>query len=230
MSDDPLLPVRVLHSEPALGKIRALAVTGDGPLWAGADSGMVVEFDFEGVPLRRFHAHKGGVTCLAIAKGVLVSGGNDGHVRIWSTESLACLSQLSTQARRIGRVRLDMDQGVVWALARNGSFAQWRLNGEPLLSVDCEGAAQDHWRVMDGIADLLLDSGSAVARTGDVTWIAGRDANRAGVLTRRTNSISEEAQSWRLPYAVACLTPWKGEGTLYAGGNGRLFAIDLPAP
>ena len=219
-ADIPLLPVRILHSEPSLGKIRALAVTSDGPLWAGCDAGMVIEYGFEGLPLRRFHAHKGGVRCLAIAKGVLVSGGNDGHVRIWSTETLACLSQLPMRGKRIDTIRVDVDRGTVWARARSGSAAKWSLDGEPVSSCDCRGAEQTQG----------FEQASAMVRVGDVAWVAGLDANRSVLLTRQVGDDPTQTRSWRLPYAAACLTIWRGEGTLYAGGNGRLFAIDLPVP
>lgn len=215
--EPPLLPVRVLHSEPALGKIRALVATSEGPLWAGGDAGMVVEYGFEGLPLRRFHAHKGGVTCLAVAKGKLLSGGNDGHVRIWSTETLACLSQLPMRGKRIGEIHVDVVQGVGWAIARNGSIAMWRLDGEPVPIYHPPGTGP-------------YAAPPAMAGMGDVTCLAGRDGNRSGLLLRWSASSPEKEGTWRLPYAVACLTFWRGEGTLYAGGNGRLFAIDLPQP
>lgn len=255
MSDLPLLPVRVLHSEPALGKVRALVATSDGPLWAGGDAGMVVEYGFEGLPLRRFHAHKGGVTCLAIAKGKLLSGGNDGHVVVWSTETLACLAGFPAPGKRVHAVRVDAVRGTVWALGRNGHSRVWRLAGAPVAihedriptrdildeagAVDMGGlslrAVRDRveaWTRQGMAWDVALagiDRATAIAGTGKAMWVAGRGPQRSGLLARVPLADPTQVTCWRLPYAVACLTFWRGEGTVYAGGNGRLFAIDLPA-
>lgn len=189
-----------------------------GSLWAGADSGVVVEFAYEGLALRRFHAHKGGVTCLAISGGLLVTGGNDGHVRVWSREALDCRSQLAAPGRRVRALLVDETE--IRVLATNGKAMAWRLDGTPL-------ARGEDWPDATSSPPAGFDAVSAVVQGERATWIAGRGAQRAGLLARV--ELAGLAQTWRLPYSAACLAFWGDERTLYAGGNGRVFAIELPA-
>lgn len=130
MSEFPLLSVRILHSEPALGKVRRLAVSREGDvLWAGTDSGVVLELGLPtGVILRRFHAHKGGVTAVRAHRGRLLTCGKDGAVRLWDVRRLGCVRARRTPARSllpgvgdVERLRADIPELLrVTAIAREG--------------------------------------------------------------------------------------------------------------
>lgn len=261
--DLPLLPVRILHSEPALGKVRALAADSSGDLlWAGADSGVVLEIRLpEGAVLRRFHAHKGGVNAISHSEGRVATGGNDGHVRVWEPARLECLLTLRAPGKRVHSVDLSTSQpGEVSVLTFGGWRAAWDLAGRPTMESVCLGpqAVEDlhrgAWPISDGQRLVAVGDGAVrLAMVESITeqetiplpiaceplaracrqkrvHVVGRLSDRKHVLLALDLETRAFAGPWLLPYGVACLTFWRGEGTLYAGGNGRLFAIDLPAP
>jgi hypothetical protein len=182
---------------------------------------VIVEFAFEGLELRRFHAHKGGVTCLAMAKGELITGGCDGHVRIWSRETLDCRAQLVAPGNRVRSLIVDDDEKEIWAGSTNDKTLAWRLDGTPFARA--EGLTDARPVAPDG-----FDEVSAFVEGKRLTWIAGRGAQRAGLLASVERAEPTRTMRWRLPYSAACLAFSRDERTLYAGGNGRLFAIDLP--
>ena len=84
------------------GRVRSLITTSDGRVWSGGSDGSIREWAFnpqqhEGQQpgaaanagfrlVRNMSGHLGAVTGLAIVKGVLWSGGEDGTIRLWNIE------------------------------------------------------------------------------------------------------------------------------------------------
>ncbi len=252
----PLLPVRVLHSEPALGKVRALATTRAGSLWAGTDSGVIVEFAYEGLEVRRFHAHKGGVTCLDAHGDLLLSGGKDGHVRLWNSSSLSLVLQTEAPGRTVLGVEIlpwEVVNCVAWTTS--GRVARWDNSGKrldayptPPDSLRYPGvlgatrgvldvrAFEDRLETFDQVTkeqtSMRLEELARIraqAGTDATMAVLGRGRMREEILTLLELPSLRRLGTWRLPYGGACLAYWRHERTLYAGGNGRVFAIDLPS-
>jgi len=55
-------------------------------------------------------AHKGAITCLDIGQGNLLTGGEDGSVRIWSTPSCRLVTQYQAHQGAVGEVLADISQ------------------------------------------------------------------------------------------------------------------------
>ncbi len=254
----PLLPVRILHADPALGRVRAIAPSLEGAvIWAGADAGVLLEVGRGGPLIRRIHAHKGGVTCLAVSKGILVTGGNDGRVRVWSSESLECLSQWEAPGKRAHAVRIDPSRGTVWSLGRNGWSAEWSLGGVATrppcdegsearrdledevgavtfgdLCVRTVGRRAEGWSREGKVWEVDLPGfkwAEAMAGIGEVVWIAGRNQDRMVLLARVLCADPTKARTAFLPYGATSLATAGEANVLIAGGAGRIFAIDVPA-
>lgn len=231
-----------------------MAISPEGTvLWAGSDSGMVLEFSCDGLQKRRFLAHKGGVTCLAVTKGRLATGGRDGLVRCWCPETLAMLFQQAAPGNRVRTLRIDCARQTIRALTTNGQAKSWCWDGSPAntcerfeaqdiqaepgtvlvggLCLRAVGARIEAWARQGKAWEAVLpgfDRATAIAASEEDVWIAGRGARRAGLLARFSLGQRERADTWELPYTAACLAFWRDDRTLYAGGRGRIFAIELP--
>lgn len=87
---EPLAPYRPVRSIPlSEGKLRSMATSANGDLLAlttGDGPIHVLETDLFN-EVRTFTGHDGGSLCVAFhpTKPALVSGGKDGHLRVWST-------------------------------------------------------------------------------------------------------------------------------------------------
>lgn len=78
------------------GKIRSLLTNSDGSIFSGGHDGAVRHWAFDAAAngnkggfglVRTMHGHIGGVTALAVAGGMLWTGGSDSTIRLWDVAS-----------------------------------------------------------------------------------------------------------------------------------------------
>lgn len=250
----PLLPVRVLHADPALGKVRALDESPDGlSFWAGTDSGTVRNLSMaDGTLLRQYHAHKGGVTTLQARGEWLVTGGRDGYVRLWRVNGLSLECQAKAPGRQILAAWLEVEDGRFHAITMTGA-AEWDLSGRPV--------RVDEWQRFEGdlrkrgpvaghawmlnwwpprlnwlnferggsFESFLKDiiSVHALEMIEETAVVVGSGRNREELMELFKPPAGEHLRTWGLPFGVASLLKTAGGRELVAGGTGRVFAIDL---
>ena len=106
------------------------------------------------------NAHKGGVTSLALAENqrFLVSGGNDGLVRVWEMRSRELISDLKQHTMPISHVQLYSDGVHALSSSRDRSFVCWDLRRETRVSA--------HTQRMGSINALALSKDQSLVLTG----------------------------------------------------------------
>ncbi len=121
------------------------------------------------------NAHKGGVIHLDIAKNLkfIVSGGNEGEVRVWETKSREMLSHLKEHTNKVTKVQLISDDYFLLSSSRDRALLCWDLQKEKRVSA--------HYQRMGGINyfDVISDK-NLVLTTGQdrkVTYWDLREAN-----------------------------------------------------
>jgi WD40 repeat protein len=98
-------------------------------------------------------AHPGGVTCLTLAPNYkfLVSGGQNGEVRVWEVRSRELVCHLKEHTLRVNSVLIFDDNLHVLSCSRDRSFLCWDLQQEKRVSshiqrmggLNCMALSQD---------------------------------------------------------------------------------------
>ncbi|MCC7500984.1 MAG: hypothetical protein IT229_00550 [Flavobacteriales bacterium] len=132
------------------GKLRDFAVNGDGTLLAVAcGDGTVRVLDTEHFNEKRTHqAHEGGALAVAFhpTKPALVSGGKDGHLRIWSLElDQRELLALPAHKSSIYRITFNTEGTMCATASRDKSVKCWAADSfAPLSRLDRMAGRHSH--------------------------------------------------------------------------------------
>jgi WD40 repeat protein len=125
---------RVLHTLPAAATVRALALSPDGRLLAGAGDDPAVQlWEVEtGKPAARLAGHSDWVLCLAFSPDgkQLASAGYDGVIRLWEMPAGKLLRDM--KAAPPPPPKTQPEPTIVWSLA-------WRPDGKELAAGTAEG-------------------------------------------------------------------------------------------
>ena len=102
------------------------------------------------------NAHVNGVTALAMSPNFkfIVSGGNNGDVRVWELKSRSLICHLKEHSARVNSVVVYTDNQHVLSASRDRSFLCWDLQEERRIS--------SHLQRMGGINALALLGNSIV--------------------------------------------------------------------
>ncbi|GEM07591.1 hypothetical protein Rt10032_c03g1608 [Rhodotorula toruloides] len=85
-----------------------------GTLVSGGSDGRVIVYSLASYePLHRINAHKSSVTCLQFDERFIVSGGNDGCIKLWDMRTGAYIRDLAEQSSGIWRVIVRDDKCIV---------------------------------------------------------------------------------------------------------------------
>jgi WD40 repeat protein len=98
-------------------KIRAFRVDNGEPIWA---------ID---------NAHKGGVSCIQLSSNLkfIISGGNEGDVRIWEIKSREMISHLKEHTSKVTGIKILSDNVHAISCSRDRSLLLWDLKAEKRL-------------------------------------------------------------------------------------------------
>jgi cilia- and flagella-associated protein 52 len=100
------------------GKIRAYRVDNNEQLW---------QID---------NAHKGGVTAIALSHNnkFIVSGGEEGEIRVWEIRSRELISHLKEHTSRVTKVQIFADDVHLLSCSRDKSILCWDLKNQKRIS------------------------------------------------------------------------------------------------
>merc|ERR1712072_1047783 len=128
-----------------------LAFTGE-CVFTGWTDGRIHAFDAEtGEQMWTVdNAHRNGVTALEVSKNqkFIVSGGQEGEVRVWEIKTRELVSHLKEHSMRVTQVQLFDDDTHVLSSSRDRSFLCWDLRRERRIS--------NHTQRMGGINAIVL--------------------------------------------------------------------------
>lgn len=108
-------------------KIRQLAIDANGRYLAVAGEKVwIVDTDFANV-VHACKGHEGGATavCWHPSKKALISGGKDGHLRVWSLETGQEIWSFPAHRFAIYRLLFDATSGLLVSASRDGSIKMW---------------------------------------------------------------------------------------------------------
>ena len=100
--------------------------------WATGEGNLRLWDVIRGVELHRFEGHEGMVTAVAFSKDGrhLLSGANDGTVRVWALDTLRRSRLISRPPRSIAEVKFSADGKSVWGTPDMWFPLMWRWNAE----------------------------------------------------------------------------------------------------
>lgn len=100
------------------GKIRAYRVDNNEQMW---------QID---------NAHKGGVTAIALSHNnkFIVSGGEEGEIRVWEIRSRELISHLKEHTSRVTKVQIFADDVHLLSCSRDKSILCWDLKNQKRIS------------------------------------------------------------------------------------------------
>ncbi|KAJ5542788.1 hypothetical protein N7461_008791 [Penicillium sp. DV-2018c] len=137
---------------------------------AGSHSGVIAVWDLRRIghtyhPVRTMRGHLGPILCIESENDILVSGGEDKAVRVWSLQTGACMHILNGHSLPVQFVCMDMyDIVTVGANAVTGlgfDMIQWHVRpGHPYLCLasgtDTESPRMTHLKL---VGDCLVSAG-----------------------------------------------------------------------
>lgn len=116
----------------AQGKIRCIYKLSRDQIAIGSADGMITILDLPMLnTLHSFHAHESGVNCLQLLdhKPVLVSGGKDGHLRLWNlAEHFKPLLAIPAHNYGIYSLALSADGKTLASASRDSSIKLWNTD------------------------------------------------------------------------------------------------------
>mmetsp|Transcript_56698 Transcript_56698/g.104089 ORF Transcript_56698/g.104089 Transcript_56698/m.104089 type:complete len:490 (-) Transcript_56698:114-1583(-) len=105
---------------------------------AGCNDGRLMSYSFDkGMNLWQIeNAHKGGVTSVKIASNVrfVVSGGEEGELRIWEIKNKEMVCHLKEHQARVNEVRLFPNDAYAISVSRDRCLLTWDLRAEKRLT------------------------------------------------------------------------------------------------
>jgi len=104
-------------------------------------------------------AHPSGVTALKLARNLrfVVTGGEEGEVRVWELRQRSLVSHLKEHSARVTRVTLFDDDVHAVSCSRDKSFLTWDLRHDKRISA--------HTQRMGGISDIALNHDQTLVMT-----------------------------------------------------------------
>ena len=108
-------------------KIRQLALSPDGRMLAVAGERVwIIDTAFAN-PQHTYLGHEGGATavCWHPTKKALISGGKDGHIRVWSTATGEELLAFPAHRFAIYRLAFDTTNRILISTSRDGTIKMW---------------------------------------------------------------------------------------------------------
>lgn len=122
-----------------VGKIRDVLVSEDGnTIFLACQDGTIRSFDTQFFNEKLvLKAHKDGVNCLALfpeKKNVLISGGKDGYLRIWSLNTNACVLEIPAHNFGIYKIEFFNNGKHFCTASRDKSIKIWNANDCSVLS------------------------------------------------------------------------------------------------
>lgn len=128
-------------------KIRQLALSPDGRMLAVAGERVwIIDTAFAN-PQHTYLGHEGGATavCWHPTKKALISGGKDGHIRVWSTVSGEELLAFPAHRFAIYRLAFDASQRILISTSRDGTIKMWDQESlDHMLTIDKSARAHTH--------------------------------------------------------------------------------------
>ena len=78
------------------------------------------------------NAHKGGVSCIQLSNNMkfMISGGNEGEVRVWEIKSREMISHLKEHTSRVTGLKILADNLHAITCSRDRSILLWDLKAE----------------------------------------------------------------------------------------------------
>jgi WD40 repeat protein len=100
------------------GKIRAFRVDNNSQLW-------MID-----------NAHKNGVTAIALSHNnkFIVSGGNEGEIRVWEIKSRELIAHLKEHTSKVTKVEIFPDDLLLLSCSRDKSILCWDLKSQKRIS------------------------------------------------------------------------------------------------
>jgi WD40 repeat protein len=121
------------------GMVKALAVTSDGAVFAGFESGALRAYRSTGGVSRVLLGHDGPVLCLLVHGGALWSGGHDRRLKAWSLAPGHGVGGWGSWIRTIKghhaavKALFAGEPGRVWSLGEDRTLRLWRCSDGALL-------------------------------------------------------------------------------------------------
>lgn len=135
---------------------------------AGCNDGRLMSFDFaQGRPLWQIeNAHRGSVTSVKIASNsrFVVSGGDEGELRVWELKTREMAAHLKEHQARITEVRIFPNDMYAISASRDRCLKTWDLRGERRLTqhrekhggINCLAVASNQTSVITGGQERTL--------------------------------------------------------------------------
>jgi WD40 repeat protein len=122
-----------------VGKIREVLVAEDGKsIFLACQDGTIRSFDTQFFNEKFvFKAHKDGVNCLAFfpeKKNILISGGKDGYLRVWTLNTNACVLEIPAHNFGIYKIEFFNNGKYFCTASRDKSIKIWDTNDCSVIS------------------------------------------------------------------------------------------------
>jgi WD repeat-containing protein 61 len=128
-------------------KIRQLSLSPDNQYLAVAGERVwIIDTDFANTR-HTYKGHEGGATavCWHPGKKAVISGGKDGHIRVWSTETGNELLAFPAHRFAIYRLVIDHVNGAIISSSRDGSIKMWNIESlDHIATIDKSAKAHTH--------------------------------------------------------------------------------------
>ncbi|MCA9049699.1 MAG: protein kinase [Planctomycetaceae bacterium] len=113
------------------GRVKSLCRSTDNQrVYAGLQNGLIAVIDCQSWQVvHSWPAHGSGVYAMTVADEKLISGGNDGDIRIWSASGLEMLNQWHAHNQRILDVCMSPDGRFIFSASHDQTAAIWTADG-----------------------------------------------------------------------------------------------------
>jgi WD40 repeat protein len=201
--------------------LRAMAVTPDGKLAAGAGQDGAVDLwtIADGKPAGKLAGHTGGASALAFSANgqLLLSGGADGAVRSWNPAAGQAIAPVGAHAAPVTGVALNPTATTAFSIGEDGFLKWWKLPGVPARSLTAHaGAVNALFLSTDGNALLSAGADKIVKSTTTAVNPATRDLTGA-------DSVLQAVASGGNPALMAAAGA-DGKVFIWKAGDGKLLA------